>query len=123
MVKQASFPVEIVPCSTVRNPGGLAMSSRNMRLTTLQKVAAERIYQRLSSLSEMKKYKSIAVLKTWMHSVFLDDEDLVLEYFEISDPVSLQATKEWSDCDTHIACIAVFVGEVRLIDNILLKIN
>ena len=54
---------------------------------------------------------------------FKNDEDLVLEYFEIADAKSLKKSDNWSDFPKHIACIAVFAGTTRLIDNILLEIN
>ncbi len=123
MVKQAGFPVEVVPCSTVRESSGLAMSSRNMRLNKVQLVAASRIFERLRAISEMKSSHSIVAVKKWLNFAFLTDEDLQLEYFEIANPNTLISSDKWNDCDVHIACIAVFVGEVRLIDNILLKIN
>ena len=123
MVKQVSFPVEIVPCSIVRDASGLAMSSRNMRLNKLQLDAAPRIYQRLFNASKMSSTHSIVEIKTWLKNEFKNDVDLDLEYFEITNPITLEATNNWSDCESHIACIAVFAGEIRLIDNILLKIN
>lgn len=123
MVKHASFPVEVVPCSTVRESSGLAMSSRNMRLNKLQLAAAPRIYQRLFNASKMSSTHSIVEIKTWLKNEFKNDVDLDLEYFEITNPINLEATNNWSDCESHIACIAVFAGEIRLIDNILLKIN
>ena len=66
---------------------------------------------------------SIFEIKTWLKNEFKNDVDLDLEYFEISNPTTLQATTNWSECDRHIACIAVFAGEIRLIDNIMLEIN
>ena len=56
-------------------------------------------------------------------AVFTNDEDLVLEYFEIADAKSLKKSDNWSDFPEHVACIAVFAGTTRLIDNILLEIN
>ena len=123
MVKQGSYPVNIIPCSTLRESSGLAMSSRNLRLTENQKHAAARIYKRLTQIKEIGCSKSIAEIKEFMENSFLEDKDLDLEYFEISCPKSLVASINWNERKTHIACIAVFVGELRLIDNILLKIN
>ncbi|MEZ7839327.1 MAG: pantoate--beta-alanine ligase [Flavobacteriales bacterium] len=123
MVKQAPFPVEIVPCSIVREASGLAMSSRNMRLNKLQLTAAPRVYQRLFKASKMCSSHSIFEIKTWLKNEFKNDVDLDLEYFEISNPTTLQATTNWSESGRHIACIAVFAGEIRLIDNIMLEIN
>ena len=123
MAKQGSYPVEIVPCATVREQSGLAMSSRNMRLTESQKQASVRIYKRLNHITELCNSQSISEVKSWVETSFIEDKDLDLEYFEISCPTTLTPSQNWNERKTHIACIAVFVGEVRLIDNILLKIN
>ena len=123
IVTQAKFPIEIVPCATAREKSGLAMSSRNIRLTEHQKKAASQIYIRLSKVSEMAQNRTIEELKSWMKNQFNADQDLELEYFEISKPSSLEPSENLNSTSSHIACIAVFAGTIRLIDNILLKIN
>jgi len=123
LVKQDDLLVTIVPCAIAREDNGLAMSSRNIRLNRQQKLSAPRIYERLLEVSKRRSVNSISEIKTWIDSAFQNDKDLRLEYFEISDPATLQASENWKNSNTHIACIAVFAGEVRLIDNILLKIN
>ena len=115
--------VEIVPCSTLREKDGLAMSSRNLLLNKRYRAAAPRIYQRLLCVRGRAKNNSISELKYWVENAFKKDEDLVLEYFEIADAKSLKKSDNWSDFPEHIACIAVFAGATRLIDNILLEIN
>ena len=123
LVKQANLVTQIVPCATAREKSGLAMSSRNSRLNIQQNLSAPRIYERLLEVSKRSSVNSIAEIKCWIENAFHNDKDLRLEYFEISHPASLQPSENWENSNTHIACIAVFAGEVRLIDNILLKIN
>ena len=123
IVAQAKLPIEIVPCVIAREESGLAMSSRNIRLTEHQKKAAAQIYKRLCKISEMAKNQSVTELKCWMLNEFSKDLDLELEYFEISNPKSLQPSVNFKSASIHIACIAVFAGKIRLIDNILLRIN
>ncbi len=123
LVKQANLVTQIVPCATAREKSGLAMSSRNSRLNIQQNLSAPRIYERLLEVSKRSSVNSIAEIKCWIENAFQNDKDLRLEYFEISHPDSLQPSENWENSNTHIACIAVFAGEVRLIDNILLKIN
>jgi len=123
MVIQDKTPVQIISCPIVREPSGLAMSSRNSRLTEHQRRASSRIYSRLCELLKMQPNHTIAELKNWVLQEFNKDSDLVLEYFEISNPNTLAPSFNWSSSATHIACIAIFVGEVRLIDNILLRID
>jgi pantoate--beta-alanine ligase len=123
LVKQGDFNVCIVPCKIAREESGLAMSSRNIHLNESLLLAAPRIYRRLLIASEMVKLNTITEVRNWVENAFANDKDLDLEYFEISNPVTLQSSQNWETSSTHIACIAVFVGEIRLIDNILLEIN
>lgn len=115
--------IEIVPCSTFREKDGLAMSSRNLLLDKRYRAAAPRIYQRLLAIKDRAKNTSVTGLRSWIENVYKKDEDLVLEYFEIADADSLKKSDSWSDFPKHIACIAVYAGTTRLIDNILLEIN
>ena len=115
--------IEIVPCSTLREKDGLAMSSRNLLLDKRYRAAAPRIYQRLLAVKERAKSISVSELRSWVENAFKNDKDLVLEYFEITDAKSLQKSESWSDYSKHVCCIAVFAGTTRLIDNILLEIN
>lgn len=123
MVIQDKIPVQIISCPIVREPSGLAMSSRNARLNEHQRRASSRIYSRLCEVLKMQPDYTIAEIKDWVLQEFKEDSDLELEYFEISDPNTLTPSLSWSSSATHIACIAIFVGEVRLIDNILLSID
>ena len=115
--------IEIVPCAILRESDGLAMSSRNLLLNENYRTAAPRIYQRLLDVKKQANTSSISELKEWVIQEFDLDKDLKLDYFEISDPDRLKKSTQWSDCQAHIACIAVFAGSVRLIDNILLEMN
>ena len=123
LTAQSFKNIEIVPCPILREPDGLAMSSRNLLLDENLRAAAPRIYQRLLGLHKQTKTKTVAELKQWVVEEFNSDKDLRLEYIEISDASSLKKTMQWSDYQKHIACIAVLAGSVRLIDNILLEIN
>jgi len=123
LTAQSFKNIEIVPCPILREPDGLAMSSRNLLLDENLRAAAPRIYQRLLGLHKQTKTKTVSELKQWVVEEFNSDKDLRLEYIEISDAASLKKTMQWSDYQKHIACIAVLAGSVRLIDNILLEIN
>ena len=115
--------IEIVPCSTLRENDGLAMSSRNLLLNKRYRAAAPRIYERLLAVQKLAKNTPVSELRSWMINSFKKDEELILEYFEIADAKSLKKSTHWSDFPKHIACLAVFAGTTRLIDNILLEIN
>lgn len=115
--------IEIIPCNTLREKDGLAMSSRNLLLDKRYRAAAPRIYQRLLAVQGRAQNVCVSELRSWIEDAFINDDDLVLEYFEIADAKSLKKSDNWSDFPKHVACIAVFAGTTRLIDNILLEIN
>ncbi len=118
MVNELNLPVEIVPCSTLREASGLAMSSRNMRLTQEQKDEAVVIFRTLSFLKENGKSYSPAKLVE-LGSAMIAESSLKLEYLQIVDSITLQPlSNSWSVSAT--ACIAAYCGEVRLIDNMTL---
>ena len=121
--KQAFQNIEIVMCRTLRESDGLAMSSRNIRLSPEHRIASVKIYERLLSVKNHAQNRSILELKQWMSQEYLNDLDLRLDYFEISNPESLARSVEWKSAKEHLACVAVYAGEVRLIDNIRIQIN
>ena len=123
LVAQEKRMIDVVACPIIREDDGLAMSSRNLRLTHEMRNAAPRIYNRLKSLQKNLTQNSILKQKKWMREQFLHDSQLELEYFEISNAHTLKPSLNWSESKEHIACIAVYAGSIRLIDNILLKIN
>ena len=119
MVKQLDLPVRIVPMAIVREASGLAMSSRNERLTLAQREVAANIYQTLAE-SKRVMYMTLTVEQTIEKVVDIINsfEGLEVEYFEIVDGDTLQQIPEWDESDFVVGCIAVFCGDVRLIDNI-----
>jgi len=120
MVRQLNIPVLIVPCSIVREKDGLAMSSRNQRLTENERKLAPFIYQTLKEAQERAKKSSVDELKNWVLKQFHAHKDFKLEYFEIVDMKTLLQVKTWSESENIIACIAAFLGNIRLIDNIVI---
>lgn len=119
MVKQLNSPVEIHPCPIVREESGLAMSSRNTRLTPEQLAEAPKIYQTLLASKAMKETKSVSEVKGWVINELNKNEFFRVEYFDIVDGLTLQSLNNWSESGYAVGCIAVFCGEVRLIDNII----
>lgn len=119
MVKQLNSPVEIHPCPIVREESGLAMSSRNTRLTPEQLAEAPKIYQTLLASKAMKETKSVSEVKAWVINELNKNEFFRVEYFDIVDGLTLQSLNNWSESGYAVGCIAAFCGEVRLIDNII----
>lgn len=121
MVRQLDLPVKIVGCPIVREPDGLAMSSRNTLLSKEERERALAISRTLFSSLEYSKSNTLASTKTFVEDAINNTAGLDLEYYQIVDGNTLQAVEEWSDSDFVVGCIALYCGKVRLIDNIVYK--
>ncbi|MDU1889552.1 MAG: pantoate--beta-alanine ligase [Dysgonomonas sp.] len=121
MVKQLGLKVQIVPMPIMRESNGLAMSSRNERLTPKQKEIAVNISKTLFQSKEWEENYTVQEVITKVTDNINSFEELKVEYFEIVDGDSLQAINEWSESSFIVGCIAVFCGEVRLIDNVIYR--
>ncbi len=119
MTTQLDLPVTIVACPIVREGDGLAMSSRNMRLNSQQRKEAVLISKTLFESRKLADQMSVEELKSWVIETIDQSPDLQTEYFDIVDGDTLQSVSDWMDSDYIVGCIAVFCGEVRLIDNVL----
>ena len=119
MVKQLNLPVEIVPCAIVREPDGLAMSSRNKLLLPEYRKCAPQIYRILSEAKNLAKSHSVDEVKNFVCQEIEQTNLLKLEYFELVDELSLKAIQSWDESGIKVGCIAVFAGKVRLIDNLI----
>jgi pantoate--beta-alanine ligase len=109
--------VNVVGCPIFREESGLAMSSRNERLTKEEKDIASNISRALSFVSEHRNTHSISALRDYFIEEMAKHQLLELEYFEIADGKTLGPIKDWTEATTHIAFTAVNVSGVRLIDN------
>ena len=121
MVKQMNFSLQIVGCPIVREADGLALSSRNARLSDEQRKQALEISQTLFKSQEYAASHTLAETQQFVEESIAAAEGLELEYFEIVDGMTLQKIASWEDTDYIVGCITVFCGEVRLIDNIKYK--
>ena len=121
MVKQMQFPLEIIGCPIVREADGLALSSRNARLTDEQRQQALNISRTLFQSKEYAVSHTVAETQQFVEDAIAASEGLKLEYFELVDGTTLQKISRWEETDYAVGCITVFCGEVRLIDNIKYK--
>ncbi|MEG2150238.1 MAG: pantoate--beta-alanine ligase [Bacteroidaceae bacterium] len=121
MVKQLGFNIEIVGCPIVREEDGLALSSRNARLTADERKIALKISQTLFKSRTFAATHSIKETQQWVETEIEKEPGLRLEYFEIVDGNTLQTVEKWEDTSYVVGCITVFCGSVRLIDNIKYK--
>lgn len=123
LVQGLSFDLELVCFPTVREADGLAMSSRNKRLSEAQRQLAPQLYQALQTAAANLQQKPINAIKSEVAQQLQQEEEIKLEYFEIVDSLTLQPLQDVSGHDEVALCIAAFVGEVRLIDNLLVNLK
>lgn len=118
MTFQENFPIEIVGCPIFRESDGLAMSSRNIRLTKEQRTVAPFIYQTLKEAASKFSLHSISEINTWMKAQYKNHPILELEYFEIANEATLKTASKKEKDAKYRAFIAVYANTIRLIDNI-----
>jgi pantoate--beta-alanine ligase len=122
IVRKNRIPVEVISCPIVREDDGLAMSSRNMRLSPYERNIATAISKTIlfikDQLSSFSEYDDI---KKYVLNELGKIPGLKTEYFEIVDEESLLEIQSIKSNNTKVACIAVWIGNVRLIDNV--KLN
>jgi len=121
LVGQMNSPVQIVACPTIREADGLALSSRNVRLSAGQRRIAPYIAATLNESCTFVPEKSVQEVIGWVKKTLNREPEFRVEYFEIVDGERLQPIRHWNDSTEPTGCIAVFCGEVRLIDNIKYK--
>ena len=121
MVKQLNIPVKINACPILREEDGLALSSRNVRLTPEQRQKAPLIARTLKESTNFAVGKSVQEVIDYVVNTINADPVMRVEYYEIVDGITMESIKDWSDTDYVVGCITVYCGEVRLIDNIRYK--
>ena len=118
MVRQLNLPVHIVDCPIQREADGLALSSRNTRLTPEQRQKAPVIARTLKESTTFVPAKSVQEVIDYAVNTINQVPEMEVEYFEIVDGNTMQPIQNWSDTTYPVGCITVYCGEVRLIDNI-----
>ncbi|MDH6305608.1 pantoate--beta-alanine ligase [Parabacteroides sp. PF5-5] len=118
MVRELNLPVNIITCPIIREADGLAMSSRNTRLTPAQRQKAPLIARTLKESTNFVPRKSVQEVMDYVIRTINSEPVLEVEYFDIVDGNTLESIQNWNETSNPVGCIAVFCGEVRLIDNI-----
>ncbi|GEM55855.1 pantoate--beta-alanine ligase [Flavobacterium branchiophilum NBRC 15030 = ATCC 35035] len=121
MVQKNHLPVNIVQCPIFREQNGLAMSSRNERLTTTEREQASVIYQTLLNAKKQFQTKTPQEVLQMVEKSFEQTPLFKLEYFQIADENTLLPCISKQELHKYRAFIAVFVNNIRLIDTILLN--
>ena len=118
MAQLEGFDIEIIDCPIMREDDGLAMSSRNVRLTPSQRAIAPAIHKALIASLEYAKSHTIAETKQYVIDEINSQPEMEVEYYEIVDSLTMQPIANWENSNNPVGCITVYCGEVRLIDNI-----
>lgn len=113
-------PARLYPCPTLREPDGLAMSSRNMRLGPAERKNAPAIYKALQYVKENLRPGPTAPVRAAATAI-LSEHDFKVDYMEIADAGTLELIGQWDGHRKIVALAAAFQQEVRLIDNMLLN--
>ena len=118
LVTQLQLPVIVEACPIVRETDGLAMSSRNMRLTIGERQLAPIIFEVLTHVKDKIGTIPVKELKNWAIKKIEKNPSFKVDYFEISDKETLLPIENWKSKGNAMALIASYLGDVRLIDNI-----
>lgn len=118
LVKQLGLPLQIVPCDILREPDGLAMSSRNALLSTEERAVAAFIPAMMQEAKRIYNGQGIEASAQYVQQAVSAQPLMKLDYYKICDRDTLEELSQKSD--HAIALIAVFVGKIRLIDNLFL---
>ncbi len=121
LTEKEKLGINIIGCPIFREEDGLAMSSRNMRLTEVQRTAAPLIFKTLQEVQALFKTESLEGISNYVTSSINAHPELKLEYFSIAFEDTLKTMTEKDSTQKSRAFIAVFAGSIRLIDNILLS--
>jgi len=121
LVLKHNIPVEVIGCPIHREANGLAMSSRNERLSESAREKAAIIYQILNSAKEIFKTNSAEETMKFVENEFKKYPEFELEYFEIADEATLLPVSEKESNKKYRGFIAIFIENIRLIDNISLN--
>lgn len=121
LTKDEKLPVEIIGCPILREPNGLARSSRNELLEPEERENASFIHQTLLKSRDLFGTKSVNYITDWVNAQFESHPFLKLEYFEIADASTLKKINRKRKGQKYRAFIAAYAGEVRLIDNMALN--
>ena len=121
LVLDLSFPLTLHCCPILREADGLAMSSRNVRLSPENRPIAAKIIEALKMAESKIKNEGIDDIKLAVKNHIAQYKGLELEYFEISDAITLEPIMTFNSHQKVALCIAVFLDGVRLIDNLLVE--
>ena len=120
MISQIGMDTSVIICPTQREPDGLAMSSRNVRLSHLERQKAANLFNTLSYIKENIQLENLENLKQMAQNI-LTEQGFKVEYIAISKAQTLETVQNWDGKSTLVALVAAYINQVRLIDNLVLN--
>ncbi len=121
MVRTEDIPTTIVSCEIIRELDGLAMSSRNERLSEEERKAAKLLSKCLFEIDVLRHSMTVKEIEKWLEDQLGNEPLVKLEYFCVADAQTLEPCATWRDAFEMVCCIAAYVGHVRLIDNLIIR--
>mgnify|MGYP004444114279 CR=1 FL=1 len=118
MAQLEGFDIKIVSCPIKREADGLAMSSRNVRLTAQQREIAPAIHRTLQTSVDWAKDHTVKEVEKYVVDEINSFPQMSVEYYQIVDGATMQPIDDWSQSQQPVGCVTVYCGDVRLIDNI-----
>lgn len=120
-VRDEDIPTAIIGCPIVREKDGLALSSRNARLSDSERLIALNISKALTVIKKSDKEISLKETLDQVKKTYFSENGPKIEYLECVDAQTLEICETWNDAFDIVCCVAAFVGDIRLIDNMLVK--
>jgi pantoate--beta-alanine ligase len=120
MISLIGMDTSVIICPTQREPDGLAMSSRNVRLSLLERQKAANLFKTLSYIKENIQLEDLENLKQKAQATLIE-KGFKVEYVAISKAQSLETIQNWDGKSTLVALVAAYINQVRLIDNLVLN--
>ena len=120
LIALKNLPVQLYTCPTLREADGLAMSSRNMRLSKEERSIAPAIYREIQLIKQDLNNMPLRALEVRTGKNLLDAGFTSIDYVSIATPATLQPLEKWEKDISTVILVAAYIGKVRLIDNILI---
>ncbi len=120
MISKIGMDTSVIICPTQREPDGLAMSSRNVRLSHLERQKAAYLFKTLSYIKENIQLEDLGNLKQMAQNILIE-QGFKVEYIAISKAQTLETVQNWDGKSTLVALVAAYINQVRLIDNLVLN--
>ena len=121
LVKMNKIPVTVIGCAIIREDDGLAMSSRNTRLSPHERSIAPEIYKTLLWMRHQAEQRTVEEILQQARQKLASHPEIKIEYIEIVDEETLLPVSDWNSSGNIRSLIALFLGEVRLIDNMRIR--